>query len=102
MVQRVEKMAYIGATAGAGAAAAAAHNAAASALCLAAPLLRVSPADFIALVPNLFTIVHVSEDSHNFYFGRFLDRFVVYTKAPQWLKVPVDVEAEKITKTIRL
>lgn len=93
-------MGYIGATSGA--AAAAAHNAAASAVCLSAPLLRVSPADFIALVPNLFTIVHVLKGSHNFYFGRFLDRFVVYTKTPQRLKVPVDVEAEKITKTIQL
>ena len=96
-------MAYVGATSGAGAAAAAAaHDAAASALCLSAPLLQVSPADFVALVPNLFTIVHASKGSHNYYFGWFLDRFVVYTKTPQWLKVPVDVEAEKITKTIQL
>lgn len=98
--QRVEKMAYVGATAGAGAAAA--QNAAASALCLSAPLLRVAPADFIELAPNLFTIVHVRKGSNHLYFGRFLDRFVVYAKTPHLLAIPVDVEAEKITKTIRL
>ena len=93
-------MAYIGATSAA--TAAAAHNAAASALCLSAPYLRVAPADFIDLVPHLYTIVHVPYRSNHLYFGRFLDRFVVYTKTRHPLKVPVDVEGEKITKTIRI
>jgi hypothetical protein len=93
-------MAYIGATSAA--TAAAAHSAAASALCLPAPYLRISPADFIGMSENLYTIVHVLYGSNHLYFGRFLDRFVVYTKTPHPLKVPVDVEGEKITKTIRI
>lgn len=80
----------------------AAQAATASALCLPAPLVKVTPDDFVELVANLFTIVHARDGGHHVYLGRYLDRFVVYTRTPTPLKVPVEIEAQKIAKTIRL
>ncbi|MFX1244060.1 MAG: hypothetical protein ACFE8F_03805 [Promethearchaeota archaeon] len=92
-------MAYSGSVA---AASSAEYTATASALCLPAPYVKVLPEDFVILVENLFTIVHIWKGSRHLYFGRFLDRFVVYTQTREPLKIPVDLEGDKITKTIRL
>ena len=94
-------MAYVGASA-ATTAAIAAQIATASALALPAPLIKVTPDTFLELVADLFTIVHGKDGSHHVYLGRYQDQFVIYTRTPTPLKVPVELEAIKITKTIRL
>jgi hypothetical protein len=70
--------------------------------CLLGPLVRVSPDIFLELIASIFTIVHIKTHSRHLYMGRFIDHFVIYTLARTPLDVPVDVEAEKITKTIHL
>lgn len=94
-------MAYVGASV-ATTAAIAAQIAAASALSLPSPLIKVDPDTFLELVADLFTIVYGRDGSHHVYLGRYQDQFVIYTRTPTPLLVPVEIEAIKITKTIRL
>lgn len=81
---------------------AAAQQAIASALCLPTVLVKVTPETFLSFSDDLFSIVHVRDRSHHVYFGWYLDRFLVYTRSPKPLKVIVEVDSIKITKTIRL
>jgi hypothetical protein len=90
-------MAYAATTA-----AIAAQQAMASALCLPTSLIKVTPETFLNLSNDLFSIVHGRDRSHHVYFGRYLDCFLIYTRSPKPLKVVVEVESIKITKTIRL
>ena len=78
-------MAYGGTSA---AMAAHAHNLTISASCLPAPLIKVSHETFVQMAGALFTIVHARERSRHVYFGRYLDRFVVYTRTATPLSVP--------------
>lgn len=73
-----------------------------SASCLPAVLIKVSPGTFVQIASSLFTIVYARDRSRHVYFGRYLDRFVVYTRTATPLPVQVEIEAKKLSKTIGL
>lgn len=92
-------MAYMGASA---AAAAHSNTLAISASCLSAVLIKVSPETFVQMASSLFAIVYARDRSRHVYFGRYLDRFVVYTRTATLLPVQIEIEAIKLSKTIGL
>ena len=73
-----------------------------SASCLSGVLIKVSPETFVQMASSLFTIVYARDHSRHVYLGRYLDRFVVYTRTATLLPVQVEIEAKKLSKTIGL
>lgn len=92
-------MAYVGSSAAAQAA-----YLFASGSCLPQPLVRVSPTIFVSLKQRIITIIHSKKrrGSQHIYFGILDDQIIIYTLSRTELAVTIDIEAEKLCKTLSL
>lgn len=76
----------------------------ASGSCLPKPLVRVSSTVFISLKRRIMTVIHgrTGRGSQHIYFGILDDQVIVYTLTKTELALTIDIEAEKICRTLRL
>ncbi|MFX1474597.1 MAG: hypothetical protein ACFFCO_03835 [Promethearchaeota archaeon] len=72
--------------------------------CLPQPLVKVSPEVFISLKTRIVTVVHgkTGRASQHIYFGILDDQIIIYTLSRTELAITIDIEAEKICKTLSL
>jgi len=81
----------------------AASHRAASASCLAGPLIRVSPRVFISLAHRMHIIIHARLSfGRHLYMGTLDGRTPIYCVSSDSIPVYPDVEAERVSKSISL